>query len=136
MRIKFKGNIVEFNIGKADYARTFGEDVTDSLVQYDPKSNTVTVDERCSAFYAKYAGIHECICCGRYKNIAPYSVDPLMRCANIDKMIIDTMSDVEKKIYASKRIEMFSTLLEKNLNPEMNPQFENSLNMLKSLKIA
>lgn len=144
MKVVFNGEQLRFNLIRGnirkEVAEFFGEsedDVTDGLVKYDPNYSptvdTITVDKHASAAYAKYAAIHECICCGRYKQLAPTMSDPNRRCIAIDLMLIGSMSEAVRKEYITKRIEMFETLLEKHLNVPMEPSFEASLETLKSL---
>ncbi len=133
MNINFNGKRLRFNLNKVDYSKYFGE-VTDSLVQFDGETNTVTVDERASDSYARYAAIHECICCGRYRDLFSINVDPNRRCGEIDKMLLAKMPKPEREFYLGKRIEMFETLLNKNLNPGMAESFKTSLEMLKKLR--
>ncbi len=127
---------IECNIGRFDYASYYNDpELTDSLVQYDPGSNTVTVDSRASEFYAKYAAIHECICCGKYKHLAPPQLNPNGRCAAIDRMLLTDMAPQERKYYLQKRLQMFETLLRMNLNEDLNDMFEASLKELKKLAV-
>ena len=132
MMIGFAGSLIVVALGRTDFASQFG---TDSLVYFasDGETDKVFVDERASDSYAKYAAIHECICQGRCKHLAPLVDDPDMRCSEIDKMIIATMPESERKAYIEKRIEMFKALIDKNLNPQLTPMFEKSLKALQSL---
>jgi hypothetical protein len=132
MMIKFAGKLIDVALGRTDFASQYG---TDSLVYFAPDGETdqVFVDIRASDSYAKYAAIHECICQGRCKHLAPKVNDPDMRCSEIDKMIIAAMPESERKAYIKKRIEMFKTLINKNLNPQLTPMFKKSLEALQSL---
>lgn len=131
---QFLGVIINCNLSRYDYSGYFGKEITDSLVQYDPGTNTVTVDERANEFYVRYAAIHECICCGKYKHLAPRTIEPQKRCAAIDKMIILSMPYVQRRFYVEERIEMFETLLERNLNPNLNDSFRESLRLLQEMR--
>jgi len=108
------------------------ETTTDTLVMYDKASDTVTVDSRVDDFYAKYATIHECICCGKYGYLAPEVQDEKERCAAIDAMLMSTMSPSDRSRYIQQRIEMFETMLARNLNPSMEQTALKSLDMLRS----
>ena len=128
------GEEVKFLIRRFNFAGYFKDGgLTDSLVIYDPSSKCVTVDERANDTYVKYAGIHECICVGSCGYLAPEVEDSKKRCAAIDKMLIANMSKEEADAYVKKRIEMFETLLDKNLNPNLNESFKASLAELKAL---
>ena len=128
----FNGKAVECNTNRFNYSQYFGE-VTDSLVQYDENTNTVTVDERASDVYARYATIHECVCCGRHQDMFLWANDKNRRCIEVDKMLISLMPESDRESYIKKRIEMFKTLLERNLRPDMNESFKNSLKGLEEL---
>lgn len=132
MRIEFNGSFIDVQLGRFDFAGQYG---TDSLVYFSNEGGTdqVFVDKQASESYAKYAAIHECICRGKCGCLAPAVDDLNARCGEIDKMIIDTMPKAEKKVYIEKRIEMFNTLINKNLDPASTPMFEKSLEILKSL---
>lgn len=131
MQVDFNGNLIDFELGRADFAKQYG---ADSLVWFSTgDTHKVIVDERASDSYAKYASIHECICQGRCKHLAPKVTNPNMRCGEIDKMIVSTMPEPERQPYIEKRIEMFETLLDKHLNRPLEPLFCESLKILKSL---
>ena len=104
--------------------------MTDSLVQFNPSTNKVTVDTRASCFYADFAGLHECICCGKYGDLAPKGAEGIDRCGFIDIMLLDYMSDGFASVYREKRIEMYKTLIERNLNPKLNDRFERAIAIL------
>lgn len=131
MFFDFNGETIKCNTNRFDYSKVYGDEVTDALVQYDEESNTVTVDSRASDSYAKYAMIHECICCGRYKHLFP--MIGVIRCGEIDKMLISSMPESDREPYIQKRIEMFETLLDRNLNPRFNKSFKCSLQLLKKM---
>lgn len=141
MRVEFGGTQIVFNLVRGNLRKEVAsyfpgvseEDISDGLVKYDPGTNTVAVDECASDSYAKYAAIHECICCGPYKDLAPTTDDPDKRCGLIDKMLIQAMPESEQKAYKAKRVEMFKTLIERRLNPQMEPAFQESLKTLESL---
>lgn len=141
MENDFKGNRISYNLVRGNirkevsgyFAGTSEDDFTDALVKYDPKTNTVAVDEHASDDYAKYAAIHECICCGPYGHLAPEVDNPNKRCGAIDKMIVAAIPKQKRAAYIAKRIEMFETLIEKHLNQSMEPAFHESLKMLKAL---
>ena len=135
MEISFKGRKMNFGTARQPFADALGASVTDSLVYYSPGTNTVACDTRASDAYVKYASIHECICCGPYKDMAPTVENANQRCYFIDKMIIDEIKDEdEKKMYIQKRIEMFETLIKKHLNPPLEDSFKESLRLLKEMK--
>ena len=141
MKIRYKDSLVTFNINSANVRKIAAErcgaesedNMPDSLVLFDPASQTITVDKNASKFYTKYAALHKCICCGHYPELAPEVDDPNKRCGEIDKMLLDSMAESEKKLYLAKRIEMFESLLENNLNPPLEQSFRESLNTLQSL---
>ena len=133
---EFNYDLNRFNLRKGVAGSFPGvpeEEISENLVMYDEKTNTVTVDEKASDSYAKYAAIHECICCGRYKELAPDVDDPNKRCGAIDLMLIQNMPESDRETYKTKRIEMFKTLIEGNLNPPMEPLFRESITMLESI---
>ena len=129
----FQCNPISFNLKKFNYRTIFGKKITDTLVQYDPTNNTITVDERADPRYIKYAAIHECICCGRYQHLAPEMENPYDRCGGIDWMIVTSMPQKDREWYLEKRIEMFRTLIDRKLNPEMTESFRHSKVMLEKL---
>ena len=141
MQVSFNGHQITCNLVRSNLRKEVAgyfpgvseEDISDGLVKYDSRTNTVTVDEHASDSYAKYAAIHECICCGPYKDLAPATEDSDKRCGLIDEMLIQTMPESEQKVYKEKRIEMFKTLIEKKLNPPMESAFLESLKTLESL---
>lgn len=138
MRTVFKGTVIETKVKKENLRekiqKYLGVEIrTTSLVQFDPKKHVVTVDERANENYQKFAAIHECICCGKYKNLAPQTDDPHKRCGEIDKMLMAAMPAQLAENYRLKRIEMFQTLLDHKLygSEDLKLTFENSLNLLK-----
>lgn len=141
MQMSFNGVQMTFNLVKGNLRKEVAsyfpgiseEDISDGLVKYDPSTNTIAVDECASDSYAKYAAIHECICCGPYKELAPSTDDSNKRCGLIDEMLILAMPESERKAYREKRIEMFRTLIGRKLNPPMEPMFLESLSILESL---
>ena len=119
MKTKFNGHHIQCNLKYADlrgeiagYFEVPKTDVSDGLVKYNSRSNTVTVDQAADSYYSNYAAIHECICCGPYKELAPKTHDLKRRCGLIDKMIIESMPESERKPYTAKRIEMFENRME------------------------
>lgn len=134
MQVDFNGNLIDFELSRADFASQYG---VDSLVWFSTGEtiDKVIVDKKASDSYAKYASIHECICQGRCKHLAPKVADPKKTCGEIDKMIISSMPEAERRVYIEKRIEMFETLLDQHLssNPRLEPSFRESLKLLKSL---
>ena len=122
---------IEVDIEKVEYFKFFpeGEKLTDSLVQYNHDANIVTVDTRASDQYAMWAGTHEAICCGPYKHLAPKAPE-LDRCGKIDVMLIELMPEDYRSEYQLKRLEMFETLIEKNLTPHFTPSFKRSIEIL------
>lgn len=144
MKVNLDGKELDFNLVRSNFLKeivgffpgVLEDDITDALVKYDSSTNTVAVDERVSDSYAKYAAVHECICQGPYHNLAPSTDDPNKRCGLIDKMLIESMSEPEKKAYITKRIEMFKTLIEKKLNPPLESMFRESIEMLNHLNVS
>lgn len=131
MQVDFNGNLIDFELSRADFAKQYG---ADSLVWFSTGDiDKVIVDEQASDSYAKFASIHECICQGRCKHLAPKVTNPNMRCGEIDKMIVSAMPEPERRPYIEKRIEMFETLLDKHLNRPLEPLFRESLKILKLL---
>lgn len=137
----FKGHKIEYNLAKsnlrgmvANLAGVSEKDVTTALVMYDPKTNTITVDERASETYAWHAAIHESICCGPYSFLAPATDNPEERCGLIDLMLVDNMPESEREAYVANRIEMFDTLISMGLNPQLNHQFQKAIELLKRWK--
>lgn len=141
MKVVFNGHYFTFNLRRENLRKmvashfpdTSEEQIPNSLVMYNPATNTITVDEHADEAYVMYAAIHECICCGTYKHLAPEVADRNKRCGSIDTMIVQNMPKSERKAYIAKRIEMFETLVEKGLNPQMEPMFRESIRMLRSL---
>lgn len=140
MKTRYKGREVVVKLQKYDLKKVVAntlniaaDTITDSLVMYDECTNTVTVDEMANDSYAKYAALHECICCGPYKELAPSTKDDSKRCGLIDAMLIESMTQEEKTEYIKKRIEMFETLIELHLSPPLEAQFRESLKILKNL---
>ncbi len=121
------GKMVKCEVKRTSHRKLLNdENITDSLVQFEPEDGIVTVDERASENYAKYAALHECVCCGKYAYLVPHE-DPLGRCARIDELVMALMPATYRREYSEKRLEMFKTLLEKNLNPSLNESFKRSL---------
>lgn len=140
MREEIFGKEVNCNLKKSDIREQLSkwypkETISDSLVMYDPASNTVTVDIAASDEYAKYAAIHECICCGPYKDLAPETDNPKKQCGLIDVMLLKEMPEESRSKYRAKRIEMFKDLLEKHLNPSLEEQFKQSIEILEEVNI-
>ena len=134
MKVVFKGTSIDFELRRADFVKQYG---VDSLVWFSSgETDMIIVDEQVSDSYAKYASIHECICQGKCKHLAPMVADPNVRCGEIDKIIVEAMPEFERKPYIEKRIEMFETLLDKHLNRLLEPMFRESLKILESLKIS
>ena len=141
MEYEINGRKIECNLRQNDIRKLVAnmnsiskESVTDGLVQYDKATDTVTVDDNASPSYAKYAAIHECICCGKYGHLAPKTEDAESRCGLIDVMLTKLMTTPEREAYIQKRIEMYNDLLRFNLNPSYNAQFKKSLKTLQSLE--
>ena len=125
---KILGTTITCEVRRADYTKYFGKEVTDSLVQFNHNSGIVTVDERTSENYAKYSAIHECICCGKFADLVPRNGDDdISRCSRVEQLVMDSMPESYRIEYSTKRREMFSTLLEKGLNPSLNESFKCSL---------
>ena len=124
---------VKVNVRKINFSKLgYDFDGSDNLVYYSD-DGTVIVDERADDTYTKYASIHEAICQGPYKNLAPACDNPNCRCLEIDKMIIGLMSKDKRNEYIEKRISMFNNLLDKNISPELNDIFKESLEGLKKI---
>jgi hypothetical protein len=130
LTLYFKGYPVKVKLERAEYAAFFGDDSPISLIQYDHKTDIVSADERATDSYASHAALHECICCGRYKHLATELVDPLDRCAEIDKEIAMAMSPEGRTAYIRQRIEMFKFLIANHLNPSMEDSFRRSIKIL------
>ena len=139
-KVLFKGELVTFKIAREDFSKqeplegvSFPE--LTSLVMFNKKEDTVIVDDGANYDYALYAGLHESICCGKYKYLAPETSDPLDKCGAIDKMILEEMPSELRSMYLSMRIRMFKTLLERNLNERLNPMFERALKILEEVTL-
>ena len=128
--VMFLGNPIYHGLERTDFRKVYGEDITDAFVQYDPKTETVFVDERATWQYAKYAAIHECICQGEYHHLAPKMDDQNNRCKNIDWLIIAAMPEYDRKAYIEKRIEALKAMLSRGINPEMKESYARDLSML------
>ena len=126
------GRKISCEVRQADYTKYFGKSITDASVQYDGASDIITVDERASNDYTKFAAIHECICCGKFADLVPEGNDKFNRCAKIDKLIMDLIPEDYRTEYSRKRFEMFKTLIEKGLNPNLNESFKHSLEFHKN----
>lgn len=140
MKVELNGRTVTYDVVRSNLreqvAKQLGisaDEITDGLVKYDPEKNLVIVDNNADKQYAIYAGLHECICCGPYKSMAPKTTDAKKRCGLIDRMLIKTMPKAERKKYLEKRLEMFEALIEYNLNPSLSRQFQESLKLLKAI---
>lgn len=128
------GTEIEMDILRYDYRQhprlVNCEDLTDALVNYDHKSESVTVDVRASDEYALWATTHEMICCGPYKYLAPKTDRECCRCGAIDLMLLDVMPEESRREYRAKRLEMFKTLIKENLNEPMNESFKHAIEAL------
>ncbi|MBR3180069.1 hypothetical protein IKF57_00845 [Candidatus Saccharibacteria bacterium] len=140
MKVALNRRQVEFTLSRGDLrgevasiAGLPAEEITDALVKYDPETNIVTVDKGASKEYALYAALHECICCGPYKGMAPKTTEAKKRCGLIDRMLIKTMPKAERQTYIKKRLEMFEACINYNLNPALNKQFTESIKLLKQV---
>lgn len=134
--LMFNGKRIQFGVKSYNFREYLKDDnLTDSLVWYDPETNSVIIDERADVlFYGRYAGMHETICLGPYSDLAPKVENSNARCFEIDKMLIDSMDDVEKKReYIKKRIEMHQTILDKNLNPALAEHCKYAIDAFKKL---
>lgn len=121
---------IEVGIVEEDYAKIFQDDkLTDALVQYDATADLVRIDKRADEHYLFWAATHEVICCGKYQYLAP-DVPKQSRCGAIDLMLIKIMPESYRKKYRLKRLEMFNTVIDKNLNPDMNPVFKKAIELL------
>ena len=122
------GVMVCVDVRRTDHCKLLGDDwAPDCLVQYDPESEIVTVDNRASDDYAKWAGLHEAICCGKYSDLVPAGDDPLGRCARIDELVMAIMPATYRSEFSRKRYEMFGFLIERGFSPEFRESFERSL---------
>lgn len=137
MKIKFKGQTIEVKVVEEDirsqltgYLKIKKIEISNTLVKYDPSTETVTVDKTAPAFYKKYAALHEAICCGAYKHLGPDTTG-LDRCGRIDLEIVSGLKNWEKATYLYNRVEMFEFLIKHNLNPALNKMFETSLAIIK-----
>lgn len=123
-----KGVMVSCDVRRTDHRKLLGDDGTpDCLVQYDPVLGIVTVDYRASDEYAKWAGIHEAICCGKFSDLVPAGDDPIGRCARIDELVMAIMPATYRLKYSRKRYEMFGFLIERGFSSELRESFERSL---------
>lgn len=141
LRDKFGRFEVPVNIGRFDYASYFEKngghkDLPPYLVQYDPESNTVTVDTRAPEEYIRYTALHEAICggnCGKFCGANLPKPGDENRCQMVEKTILEEVVPVEQQEkYARQRVEMFTALLDMNLNEKANPAFRKSLIYLES----
>lgn len=135
IKARIKGQTIEFEAEQRNFADDFGDSrLTNSLVN-TPKmgENRFLFDLRADNSYMTYAGLHECVCCGSYKELAPKVSDISDKCGAIDLMIIEEMPFEYRKTYVLKRIEMFQTLLDKRLykTQELKKQFEHALEIMK-----
>ena len=133
---EFTGVTIKFEFKRTNFKKDYG---TDTLVYYQTggfgnNPDVITVDNAADEPYSKWASIHECICCGRYRLLSPAAPDPRQRCGEIDRMIVEQMPEAERAPYIAKRIEMFQTLSAKKLNPAMEHSFRESLKILKQMQ--
>ena len=140
MEMNLNGRKVKFQVARSNLKEQIAKhlgisesEIPDGMVQYDPETNTVLVDKNTSGTYARYAALHECICAGPYKALAPKTTNPSKRCGLIDRMIIKIMPKSERKDYVSQRIKLFEAMIEYNLNPAKDKQFREALASLKSI---
>lgn len=123
-----KGEMVAYVVRRADHCELLDDKgAPDCLVQYDPESGIVTVDNRASDEYARWAGLHEVICCGKYSHLVPMDSNSLGRCARIEKLVMDIMPATYRVEYSRKRLEMFGAIIERGFSPEFRESFEISL---------
>ncbi len=131
MEVFYLGEKIIQDVARRDFGSPKGY-TTDALVQYNIPNDIVFVDERCDKPYERYAALHEAICCGRYKHLAPRVKNPLDQCGMIDLAIIEYMEASYREKYVRKRIEMYETLLDGDFTPKYTEQFQHSLAILKN----
>lgn len=127
------GTEVKVDIRKTNFKERGYDFGGSEYLVYFANDGRVFVDERADDEYVKYAALHEAICQGAYKDLAPKCSNPNCRCFEIDKMIIGLMPYEKRGPYATKRIAMFNLLLDKNINPAMNDIFKESVEGLKKM---
>lgn len=132
-RMFIDGVEVSVDIGKKNFSKMGFDFEGSEFLIYNGDDGVVYVDERADDEYIKYAALHEAICQGPYKELAPKCDNPNCRCLEIDKKIIGLMPYEERGEYARKRIAMFNLLLDKNINPGLNNLFKESLEGLKKM---
>ena len=134
-KVRIKGQIIEFDAKQRNFADDFGDSkLTNSLVKIlKMGEDSFVFDSRADSSYMTYAGLHECICCGSHKGLAPKVSDAHDKCGAIDLMILEEMPFSYRKTYILKRIEMFQTLLNRRLyeTKEQKVQFEQALEVMK-----
>lgn len=128
-RLTFKDTIIEYSVEYCDFGRLFS---TDTLVEYYPEYGVVSVDERADEEYIFWAALHECICCGPNRELAPKVENPEELSGAVDMMLIKMMPRQYKNVYRKKRIEMYRTLVMNNLNPARNKCFRRAIELLES----
>ncbi len=131
--VLINGTEVKVDIRKTNFKEQGYDFEGSEYLVYFANDGKVFVDKYADKEYVKYSAIHEAICQGEYKDLAPKCSNPNCRCFEIDKMLIGMMPYKERGEYAMKRIKMFSLLLEKNMNPALNDVFKESLEGLKKM---
>ena len=131
--ISVKGTLIPFRIKREDFSKVAPCN-TDTLVRFNSKG-IATVDKKADELYAYYAGAHECICMGCYKNLAPKVKNEEDRCGTIDIMLMEQMPVEYREVYRQKRIKMFETLIANDLSPSRNRLFKNSIKILKNTRV-
>ena len=135
----FNGKKLTLNLEREDFSNRLPAGVTDAMVLFwkgeDGELETVATDQRATDTYTKYAAIHECICLGKYHDLAPKVEDPEAQCGMIDKMILEAMPEPDRLPYLEKRIEMFSMLVSMPNIPESRKGgFRRSLSLLEGIR--
>ena len=107
------------------------------LVQYDKHRNCATVDKDAPTWYIELATLHEMICVGGlYEDIVNKALrngieEGIHRCESVERFILK-IAGIHRQDYIEARIKMFELILEKHLNPTMEAEMRNTLDMLKS----
>lgn len=123
----YKGVKIAFNTSKMDFESTYG---SSNLVHFTPEANLIIFDQTVEDEYVKWAGIHECVCCGKHQDLALSVANDDNRCGLIDLELISRMPKNYREIYRNRRVDMYKTLLEKGLNPPLNKRFQEAIKML------
>lgn len=132
MQFELGDQEISFKLERGDFAKQLhDENLVDSLVRFDDKTkDLVKVDVRVDDTYAIFAGVHECICCGKYQHLAPAGAKGVDRCGLIDIMLMQYMPAEYVETYRKKRIAMHKELLKRNFSVDLHPQFRRAIEIL------